>query len=239
MIPRDSFCMIDPSTLVRLGHPASLTIAQDSAPQALPVGLHIVIATHNRHKVRELTTLLNVPGIRWHALTEFPRVKSVPERGRTFEANAITKARAVTRAVGMLALADDSGIEVDALDGAPGVRSARFTGMHGDDEANNRKLLQLLKQVPTARRGARYVCVLALASPTRLIQTTQGTWRGKIATQPKGSGGFGYDPIFVVPAYGKTVGQLSSLVKRLHSHRAKAAHRMQAGLKRLVKVRAY
>ncbi len=197
--------------------------------------LDVVIATRNRHKVKELTSLLRVPGIRWHALTEFPEVGAIRETGKTFKANAVRKARAVARATSALALADDSGVEVDALGGAPGIRSARFAGAHGNDQANNDKLLRALRGLPVRRRGARYRCVLALASPTRLIARAHGTWRGRVAERPKGRRGFGYDPIFVVPRFGKTVGELSGRLKARLSHRAQAARRLRPVLERLAR----
>ena len=197
--------------------------------------IDIVIATGNRHKFRELSTLLRVRGIRWHSLAEFPRAPRVAERGRTFEANAATKARAIARATGLLALADDSGIEVEALGWGPGVRSARFAGAHGDDRANNAKLLRALNGSSTSRRRARYHCVLALADSRGVIATTRGTWNGRIAREPKGRSGFGYDPLFLVPRFGKTVGQLPASAKQRLSHRAVAARRMHPILKRLVR----
>lgn len=195
--------------------------------------LDIVIATRNPHKFRELKQLLDVPGIRWHSLEEFPGVGRVKERGRTFDANAKKKALAVAKATGCLALADDSGLEVAALGQAPGVRSARFAGGHGDDQANNNKLLRLLGRRPLSLRRARYRCVLALASPQGIIRVVQGAWEGRIAFRPAGVRGFGYDPVFLVPQFGKTVGQLPSRVKQRLSHRAVAARRMLAVLRRL------
>ena len=197
--------------------------------------LHIVIATRNRHKFRELKGLLRVRGIRWRSLQEFPRVREVKETGRTFDANARRKALAVAKATGCLALADDSGLEVDALGGAPGVRSARFAGGHGDDQTNNRKLLRLLGQRPLAQRRARYRCVLALAQPGRVIRIVDGDWKGWIAFRPAGSHGFGYDPVFLVPRLGKTVGQLPARVKQRLSHRAAAARKLRPVLRRLTK----
>jgi XTP/dITP diphosphohydrolase len=151
----------------------------------------------------------------------------VRETGRTFEANAIKKARAIAKATGRLALADDSGIEVDALGGAPGVSSAHFAGRHGDDAANNAKLLRVLRAVPTVKRTARYRCVLALASPTETIAIAEGVWEGRIARVPEGKGGFGYDPIFWVPARRCMAAQLAAAEKNRLSHRAQAARRMR------------
>ncbi|MBI4004267.1 MAG: RdgB/HAM1 family non-canonical purine NTP pyrophosphatase [Candidatus Omnitrophica bacterium] len=197
--------------------------------------LDIVIATRNLHKFRELKQLLNVPGIRWRSLREFPRAGKVRETGRTYAANARKKALAVARATGGLAVADDSGLEVDALRGAPGVRSARFAGGHGGDQANNRKLLRLLGHRPMSQRRARYRCVLALARPGRVIRIVDGDWKGCIAFRPSGSQGFGYDPVFVVPRLGKTVGQLPARVKQRWSHRAAASRKLRPVLRRLTK----
>ena len=197
--------------------------------------IDIVIATRNRHKFRELASLLRVPGVRWHSLIEFPHVPPVAETERTFEANAIKKARTIAKATGLLALADDSGIEAEALGGAPGIRSARFAGRHGDDQANNEKLLRRLAQVSRSQRAARYQCALALADAARLIAVTRGVWHGRIALIPQGRRGFGYDPIFLVPGHGKTVGQLPMRVKQRLSHRARAARRLLPVLRRLAR----
>ena len=197
--------------------------------------IRIIVATTNRHKFRELKALLAVPGIRWHALHEFPAVSAVRETGRTFAANAIRKARAVSQTTGSLALADDSGLEVNALGGAPGIRSARFAGRHGDDRANNEALLRRLSGLPPTRRRARYRCALALASPSGVIAVTRGAWSGRIALRPRGRRGFGYDPVFFLPRLHKTVGQLPASLKQRLSHRAKAARAMHAVLRRLVK----
>ncbi len=193
----------------------------------------MVIATRNPNKVRELKALLRVKGIRWHSLKEFPQVPQVPERGRTFEQNARQKALFVARATGCWALADDSGLEVAALGQAPGVRSARFAGRHGDDHANNAKLLRALRGVPDTQRDARYRCVLALASPEKLLAVTEGALRGRITDMPRGRGGFGYDPLFLLPRFKRTVAQLSAATKNRLSHRAKAAQAMRQALRRL------
>jgi XTP/dITP diphosphohydrolase len=165
------------------------------------------------------------------------------EDGLTFEANAAKKARWATRATGLPALADDSGIEVDALGGAPGVRTRRYAGEDATDDANNRKLLGAMDRLPSERRGARYVCVLALALPDeagprgglRLI-VRRGTTRGRIATDPRGNGGFGYDPIFEPESEspgGRTFGQWSAEAKNAISHRGRAARRMTPVLRGL------
>lgn len=191
----------------------------------------IVIATRNPKKFRELNALLSVPGIRLRSLAAFPGAPRVAERGRTFRDNAITKAVRIANATRQMTIADDSGLEVAALGGVPGVRSARFAGRHGDDRTNNAKLLRLLNGLAPAKRRARFRCVLALASPTTVLQVTEGTLEGRIATEPKGRRGFGYDPIFLVPRLGKTVAQLPTRVKHRISHRAMAARRMRRVLK--------
>jgi len=196
--------------------------------------LEIVIATRNRHKFRELRQLLALRGIRYRSLAAYSNVPTPKETGCTFEANAMMKARFVAQRTQCVALADDSGLEVDALKGAPGVRSARFAGAHGDDAANNRKLLRLLNNVPESKRGAGYRCALALASPERVLAVTRGAWRGRIARRAVGRGGFGYDPLFLVPRLRKTVGQLPARVKQRMSHRAQAARRLQRRLQRVV-----
>lgn len=195
----------------------------------------IVIATGNAHKCRELAGLLRVPGVAWRSLADYPHVKPARETGRSFEANAIKKARSVAKATGYWALADDSGIEVTALDGAPGIRSARYAGRHGHDAANNRKLLRVMHGVPPSRRGARYVCALALCDARNVLALTTGRWRVRVAEAPKGTGGFGYDPIMVVPSLHKTVAQLAAAAKQRLSHRARAARRLRPLLAKSVR----
>ena len=196
--------------------------------------MEIVIATRNPKKFRELKSLLAIPGVRWRSLASFPRVPTARETGRTFEQNAIKKALAVARTTGRLAIADDSGLEVDALNGAPGVRSARFAGRHGDDRANYTKLLKLLKGRAPRARTARFRCSLALANPSRCLAVTRGELFGRITHAAKGHRGFGYDPVFLVPRLGKTVAQLPLSVKNRISHRAKAAAPMRRALQLLV-----
>ncbi len=197
--------------------------------------VHVVIATRNPHKVQELRQLLRLPEVRWQALAQLTDAPAVAETGRSFTANAIRKAIAAARATGHLALADDSGIEVKALRWGPGIRSARFAGRHGNDHANNQKLLHRLVDVPESQRQARYRCALALADSRRVIAVTHGTWTGRIARQPAGRAGFGYDPLFVVPGLGKTVAQLPMRVKQQLSHRAQAARRMRPILQRILR----
>jgi XTP/dITP diphosphohydrolase len=196
----------------------------------------LVIATRSAHKLRELRELLRLEHAELVSLDDLAVPGDPDETGATFEANAAIKARAAVRATGLPVLADDSGIEVDALDGAPGVRTRRYAGEHATDVDNNTKLLDALAGLPPERRGARYVCVLALAMPgtegprggVRLTYA-RGTCRGRIATEPRGSGGFGYDPIFEPesePPGGRTLGLWTPAEKHAISHRARAAQRM-------------
>jgi XTP/dITP diphosphohydrolase len=210
----------------------------------VPLERRIVVATRSPHKLRELRQLLTPAHARLITLDEagVPNALEPIEDGQTFRANARIKARFYARATGLPTLADDSGIEVAALDGAPGVRTRRYAGEHATDEDNNRKLLRELGDLPPDRRGARYVCVLALAVPTdptervRIVAETRGTCTGRIATGVRGAGGFGYDPIFEPssePPGGRTFGQWSAEAKNAISHRSKAARRMAARFRAL------
>ncbi|WP_027716976.1 XTP/dITP diphosphatase [Desulfovirgula thermocuniculi] len=184
--------------------------------------MKLVLATRNRGKIKELSALLAPLGYEVVSLEDFPGVPEVPEDGATFAENAVKKAVAVARHTGHLALADDSGLEVDYLGGAPGVLSARFAGEHGNDRANNEKLLALLAGVPPEKRTARFRCVVAVATPAGEVWTAEGSCEGVIADTPRGEGGFGYDPLFYVPELGKTFAELDPEVKNRLSHRARA-----------------
>ena len=185
----------------------------------------VVIATRNRGKFTELARLLRMPGVVVRSLRGYPRAPRVVEDGRTFAANARKKALTIARATGCLAVGDDSGLLVDALRGAPGVRSARFAGARATDEQNNARLLRLLRGVPARRRGAAFHCTLAVADPSGWVRTVEGACRGRIAGAISGRHGFGYDPLFLIPRYGRTFGELGQPVKRRISHRARAARR--------------
>ncbi len=202
----------------------------------------IVVATRSTHKLRELGQLLAPARADLVSLDDVglaPDVEPI-EDGATFAANARLKARFYARATGLATLADDSGLEVDALGGRPGVRTRRYAGEDATDDDNNRKLLVELAGLSPDRRGARYVCVLVLAAPdptarggVRILAETRGTCRGRIATAPRGRAGFGYDPIFEPspePPGGRTFGQWTPEAKNEISHRAKAARRMAARL---------
>jgi XTP/dITP diphosphohydrolase len=206
----------------------------------------IVLATRSPHKLRELRQLLGPIDAELVSLDDVGLDAAIEpvEDGTTFGANARLKARFYARATRLPTLADDSGLEVDALGGAPGVRTRRYAGEHATDDDNNRKLLAALAGLPPERRGARYVCDLALALPDRpgprggirIAAETRGTCRGRIATEPRGTGGFGYDPIFEPASErpgGRTFGQWTPEAKNAISHRAKAARRMSKRLRSL------
>ena len=195
--------------------------------------MKVVLASNNLGKLRELDAVLRPMG--WELIAQGDLgVPEAEETGTTFEANALLKARHAAACTGLAALADDSGIEVDALDGRPGVYSARYAGPQCDDEANNRLLLQELEGVPEEQRGARYQCVIALVrtaeDPDPLI--ARGVWAGRILEVPQGHNGFGYDPLFYVPTHGCASAELEPDVKNALSHRGAAlralAERLQA-----------
>jgi XTP/dITP diphosphohydrolase len=200
------------------------------------------VATRSRHKLAELRDLLRLEHAELVDLDDVGIPDEVEETGATFAANAALKARAYARLSGLPTLADDSGLEVDALGGGPGVRTRRYAGEQATDEENNAMLLATLEGVPPERRGARYRCVLALALPEGAgprgglaVRVTRGTFEGRIGTTPRGTNGFGYDPIFepaVEPAGGATVGEWPPERKQAVSHRARAARRMAPHLAR-------
>ena len=188
----------------------------------------IVIASGNSGKLREFQTLFNGSGIELLAQSAFG-VPAVEETGLSFVENALLKARHASRHTGLPALADDSGIEVDALRGTPGIYSARYAGPHATDAENNRKLLAALAQTPDEERGARYQCVIVYLrheeDPMPVI--CEGTWEGVIARSYKGDGGFGYDPLFYLPEQGRTAAELGADEKNLISHRGQATRALQ------------
>ncbi|MCX5722971.1 MAG: XTP/dITP diphosphatase [Nitrospirae bacterium] len=182
----------------------------------------LVLATRNRNKVSELVALLGDVGLTIRGLDEFPGAPDVVEDGLTCEANAVKKAKAIAEFTGLPAVADDTGLEVDALGGRPGVYAARYAGEGATYEDNCRKLLQELTGLSQERRTARFVTVAAIALPSGDIRVAQGTLDGVIAAEASGTLGFGYDPLFFVPELGKTLAQLSADQKNRISHRAKA-----------------
>ncbi len=205
----------------------------------------LLVATRSRHKLRELRELLELPEDVEVLTPDDVGIGGEPdETGRTFETNARIKARYYAMRSGLPTLADDSGLEVDALGGGPGVLTRRYAGPEATDADNNARLLAELGHLPSARRGARYVCVLAIALPDEAgprgglrLLTRRGTCRGRIATGLRGEGGFGYDPLFEPaeePPGGRTLGQWSAAEKNAISHRSRAAARMAPALRDLL-----
>jgi XTP/dITP diphosphohydrolase len=203
----------------------------------------LVLGSRNRKKVREMAELL-VPA--WEpsrvlarldvrSIDEFAGAPAVPEDADTFRANAHKKAIVLARSLSRWVVADDSGLAVDALDGAPGVMSARYAGEPCDDDANNRKLLEAVSGLLDERLGAAFRCALALADPSGVVRLeAEGACRGRLTRQPRGAAGFGYDPLFLIPEYHKTFGELSPLVKSQLSHRARAFAHLRRGLERMI-----
>jgi len=183
----------------------------------------LIVATKNAKKLEEIRHLLAGMRVRVSSLADFSRTPEIREDGDTFGKNAAKKALTIARFSGKLTMGEDSGLCVDALKGAPGVYSARFAGRGKDDLKNNAKILRLLKEIKNPRkRSCRYVCAAAIADKSGLIGVVEGECRGQIGFEPKGTFGFGYDPIFVIPAYKKTFAQLGPTVKHRMSHRFKA-----------------
>lgn len=187
--------------------------------------MKLLVATKNRGKLREIRHLLDETGIEVIGLEDVPGMPEVEEDGDTFAANAQKKALTAARFSGRLTLADDSGLEVPVLGGAPGVHSARYAGPGADDPANNRKLLAALAECPGERRKGRFRCVIALCSPQGECVLFEGQLEGLILESPRGDGGFGYDPLFLVREYGKTLAELPLEVKNRISHRGQALRR--------------
>lgn len=203
----------------------------------------IVIGTRNRKKGEEMIELISPPwesnprlsGLVVATLADYPHAPEVDEDAATFAENACKKASETALAIGEWVLADDSGLAVDALSGAPGVMSARYAGTHGDDSANNAKLLAELEIIDDDKRSAAFVCALALADPQGTVRAqAQGRCRGVIARSPRGENGFGYDPLFLIPEYHRTFGELSVIVKHMLSHRARAFAAIRPRLERIV-----
>ena len=182
----------------------------------------LVVATKNDKKLHELKRYLKTVRAEVVSLKEFKKTPKITENKQTFKGNAAKKALVVSRFAGGLAVADDSGICVKALGGAPGVKSARFAGSAKDTKANNRKMLRLLSGVPLGKRQARFVCAVAIADNGRIVKLIEEDCKGFIAFEEKGAHGFGYDPLFLIPKHGKTFGQLGLKVKDRMSHRSKA-----------------
>lgn len=186
----------------------------------------IVLGTHNRKKLREMQELFAPHAVDVRSLDDFPDALEVVEDGDSFAANARLKATQQAIHLGQWVVGEDSGLCVDALGGAPGIYSARFSGENATDERNNQLLLQRLEGVPLERRSAHYVCYACLSDPTGVVRAeSSGQCRGRILTQTLGTGGFGYDPMFEVIEYHRTFGELSGALKSVLSHRARAMRR--------------
>lgn len=196
--------------------------------------LELLIATNNAHKLREIREILSGPTVTLRTVSEFPLLPEVIEDGDTFSENALKKSRACFQFTGLLSLADDSGLEVDALNGRPGVYSARYSGRTHDYPANNRKLLEELRSVPPDKRTARFHCVIALTGLNRAKQPVErlfhGTCEGIILSEERGANGFGYDPLFFLPEYGKTMAEIEPEQKNRISHRANALSKLRCFL---------
>lgn len=192
--------------------------------------MKLVVATRNRGKAKEISAMLEGTGVEAVTLNEYPSLILPPETGRSFRENALIKALFVADATGLPALADDSGLEVESLGGAPGVFSARYAGESASDRENCLKLLSALEGVPAGKRGARFRCAVAFVEPGRGEEVFEGEFEGEIAAGPRGSGGFGYDPVFVVPGRGLTVAELPPGEKDRISHRARALSAFKAFL---------
>ncbi|MDY4443476.1 MAG: RdgB/HAM1 family non-canonical purine NTP pyrophosphatase [Butyricicoccus sp.] len=194
--------------------------------------MKFVFASHNKGKIQEVQEILAPFGIEIEPIpADFPEIE---ENGTSFEENAKIKARAVCQATGLPAVADDSGLTVDALDGFPGIHSARWAGPEANDHDRNQLLLEKLLSVPEEQRGAQFVCVAACVFPDGRELAVRGQCRGTILGEEHGSGGFGYDPIFCVPEYGCTFGELASDVKNSISHRARAFTALGSALRTLL-----
>ena len=187
----------------------------------------VIIATKNKGKAKEFQQMFAPYGYEVQTLLDLPHIEDVEETGVTFEENAILKAETVAQELGVLVIADDSGLSIDALDGRPGVYSARYAGEDKSDEGNMAKVLDELQSVEEADRTARFHCVLAIAGPEIETQTVTGTCEGRILNEKRGDNGFGYDPIFFVPSLNKTMAQLTPEEKSSISHRGNALKQLR------------
>lgn len=192
--------------------------------------MRIYLASSNAGKLRELAALAEEQGVELALLPDYSRLPAAREDDGSFALNALEKALHYSQLTDELIVADDSGLVVDALCGRPGVHSARYAGPNATDEDNNRKLVEELRDLPQEKRGARYICVLALAQQNRLLALISDSCEGRVVETPRGTGGFGYDPYFLYPPLGRTLAEVSTTEKNLHSHRAKAFRKLLAYL---------
>ena len=196
--------------------------------------MEIVIATRNKKKLSEIKDILKGMHFKFLCLDAYPKAPRVIEDGKSFRENAVKKAMKLARFTGKLSLGEDSGLCVNALDGGPGIYSARFSGRDKDDHQNNLKLLKLLSALPAAKRKAYYDCAVALADKNGLVGIAQGRCAGRIAFELKGTKGFGYDPLFIIPAYNKTFAQLGEKIKHKMSHRYHALKKAKIIIKKYI-----
>ncbi|WP_312471043.1 XTP/dITP diphosphatase [Neobacillus sp.] len=195
----------------------------------------VIIATKNPGKAREFEEIFASRGIEVRTLLDFPEIPDVEESGSTFEENAVLKAEAISQALNKMVIGDDSGLLVDALEGRPGIYSARYAGEPKNDQNNTDKVLSELKDVPEVERTARFYCALAVAVPGQETMTVSGTCEGRILEERRGSNGFGYDPVFYVPEQGVAMAELSSDEKHKISHRANALKKLDVVLDSILK----
>lgn len=197
-------------------------------------GTRILMATRNKGKMIELRENLKNLQLEIITLDDIKDMPLLEENGETFLENAVSKAQTASKISGLITMADDSGLEVDALDGRPGVYSARFAGEPSDDRKNNQKMLQLMKGLPFEKRTARFVCAIAIAFPDGRIYSAEGKCEGIILEESRGTGGFGYDPLFYIPGMEKTFAELNMDEKNAISHRGKALREASILLERFL-----
>ena len=189
--------------------------------------LEIVVATRNVGKFKEIEAILAADSAKFFSLKDFPDIPEIIEDGKTFAENALKKAKIIARLTGRVAVADDSGLTVDALQGRPGIFSSRYAGENASDEDRCRKLLKEMESIPEGKRGGAFVCAAAVASPGEDGEVVEAKWRGTITFAPRGANGFGYDPIFFIPEMNRTVAELGPAVKNKISHRARALKKLR------------
>jgi len=194
----------------------------------------VIVATRNKGKVREIREALKGLGLRIYSLSDFRDVPEVEEDGKSFTENALKKARFYSKVFGKLTMADDSGLEVDGLKGMPGIYSARYSGEGASSQKNNEKLVQEMEGISLSKRGARFKCIIAMVSPEGREAMAEGACKGRIGFREKGKKGFGYDPLFILPKYGKTMAELSLEEKNKMSHRGKALRKIRKIIKTLI-----
>ncbi|MDD2679927.1 MAG: RdgB/HAM1 family non-canonical purine NTP pyrophosphatase [Candidatus Omnitrophica bacterium] len=196
--------------------------------------MELIVATRNKKKLKEIKAILKGTGLKLSSLAAYRKAPKIVENGKTFRENAVKKAVKAGSLTGKLTLGEDSGLCVEALGGAPGIYSSRFSGKNKSDSQNNLKLLRLLKGRPLSKRKAHYVCAVALADSNGLIATVEGRCRGLIGFRLKGRHGFGYDPLFIIPKYKQTFAQLGEKIKHKMSHRYRALEKAKKIIKKYI-----